>query len=252
MTTSERVNKLLGTPSATGGSTIGEPVTDTGLGGTEMDRARAGVIRDMIKISEGSDRTRSDILDEINKSRVAEGKAPVKVDWKDVAAVDKEQAVIRRNEERDFEGKLRDLASPEPTKPVSGDALTAEKLREAARVRESKSPKQKEPTLSDLLAVSDAAVEEYNKSGAAQTGNPAKVPAGSADRTLIGDLIAGERALGRVALKGVEALTSAGSSVARMADRASTDAMNYLRTPGQAKVLTAEELRNARRKLANQ
>jgi hypothetical protein len=243
MTTPERVNKLLGTPA------IGDPVTDTGLGGTEMDRARAGVIRDMIKFSEGTNRTRSNILDEINKSRVSEGKAPVKVDWKDVAAVDKEQAVIRRNEERDFEGKLKDLASPDPTKPVSADALTAEKLREAARVRESKSPKKKEPTLSDLLAVSDAAVEKYNASKGIGTPGGQAPAGGSGDRTLTGDL----RNLGAGALKAVTAAEEAAfkgyEAAAGAADRGTTDLINYaVRKPGEAKTPTLKELREAREK----
>jgi hypothetical protein len=97
-----------------------------GLGGTQMDRARAQVIADMISRSaQPGSGTRSAILDEINKGRVAEGKAPVKVDFKDVAAVDKKQS------EKEYEAARNKAIIDRSTgaAPESPDAITARKLR---------------------------------------------------------------------------------------------------------------------------
>ena len=97
-----------------------------GLGGSQMDRARAQVIADMVSRSaQPGSGTRSDILDEINKGRVAEGKAPVKIDWKDVAAVDKKQS------EKEYEAARNKAIIDRSTgaAPESPDAITARKLR---------------------------------------------------------------------------------------------------------------------------
>ena len=103
--------------------------------------------------------TRSAILDEINKGRIAEGKVPVKVNWGDVASIDKQQAAALRETARNKASA--DAAVTTAPKPKSADAITAERLRgEAAKV----APLPPEPTLEDRLAESDAAVKKYEAS----------------------------------------------------------------------------------------
>jgi hypothetical protein len=91
----------------------------------------------------------------------------VKVNWGDVASIDKQQdAAIRERVSNKLQQELqlgRDALRGTPTapKPKSADAITAERLRgEAAKV----APLPPEPTLEDRLAESDAAVKKYEAS----------------------------------------------------------------------------------------
>jgi hypothetical protein len=133
------------------------------VGGSEMDRSRALVINEIRQMSEGgTSMTRGRALDEVNKRRVAEGKLPMTIDWKDVAALDKQEADSLRETARNKVGA--DAAVATAPKPKSADAITAERLRgEAAKV----TPLPPEPSLEDRLAVSDAAVKKYEASKAA-------------------------------------------------------------------------------------
>ena len=223
------------------------------VGGTEMDRSRALVINEIRQMSEGgTSMTRGRALDEINKRRVAEGRAPMKIDWKDVAALDKQEADSLRETARNKAGT--DAAAPTTPKPKSADAITAERLREEAKMKESK---KEEPTLADLLALSDAATKRYEDSKKPKGSPTTNGATTNTDRTLKGDLIAGGVFLGRKVQDardatdaGAAALARGTEAVARAADRKFTDARNYLfRDPGQRKFLTAEELRSARLKV---
>ena len=223
------------------------------VGGTEMDRSRALVINEIRQMSEGgTSMTRGRALDEINKRRVAEGRAPMKIDWKDVAALDKQEADSLRETARNKAGT--DAAAPTTPKPKSADAITAERLREEAKMKESK---KEEPTLADLLALSDAATKRYEDSKKPKGSPTTNGATTNTDRTLKGDLIAGGVFLGRKVQDardatdaGAAALARGTEDVARAADRKFTDASNYLfRDPGQRKFLTAEELRSARLKV---
>jgi hypothetical protein len=209
------------------------------IGGTPMDRARAQAVIDIRRMSEGgSSMTREGALEEINKSRVAEGKAPLRIDFKDVAAVDKAEADTLRKKESDFDEAIRDLAGPGRPKPFVPSAEAQQKQAEArynlARMREER----------DAPDFVSASTPKTNK----------ETPRGG-DRTLVGDLISAEEALYRGVKAGVNKAIEAEEAVGRVADRAirsgdraTTGFINYaMRKPGEAKILTAEELRRRRR-----
>jgi hypothetical protein len=152
---------------------------------------------------------------------------------------------------------ISQIAGPEPfPETKSPDALTAEKLRETARVKESKSPKKTEPTLSDLLAVSDAAVAKYEKSKVDQM-KPSSDPTG---RTLTGDL----KYMREGTVENIDAAEKLAYNVARGGadaakkgyNAATTATYNYVvREPGEERLLTkaqqdaknAEELKKSRK-----
>lgn len=207
------------------------------IGGTEMDRTRAQAIVDIRRMSEGEPSvTREGALEEINKARYAEGKVPLKIDFKDVAAVDKAEAEGLRERDRVSEAGIRELKAPTPSVPFVHSAEMQQRLDDAKY----------------NLVRMQVARDALNYEAPTEKTIPKSEVS---DRTFTGDVSYLRKMAAGAALNAVDTVGRVGAqavdATAQFTDEASTDAINYLlRQPGEAKTLTKKELEELRRALA--